>query len=439
MRGSIGAKIFGAFIAMSLITGALGVYGLYVLSAAGRIVVYTYDRPLMAVNFARLANLTFSQMDKGWLQRRIAAPEKQADIDRSLDRLTKSFFEDITVAWQRSLAADERAVILEIRDLVTEWGERRSEKAPRSGPAADAEDALARRITERFDMLIELTTDHSFVERRKAVGAIAEFQYTSVVVLVLALLLAAALTLMLARRIIRPLTAAATAADRIARGELEAPIPSGGKDETGILLRSMRVMQDSIRAMIEREAGQRRSAQGRLVDALESSHEAMVLVDADGKIVHANHQLAQFFPDASERLIPGAEFSAEFSTVARGAAPVDLLSSGGEVRLPGGRWARVSRSGTRDGGFLLVVSDFTEVKQREESLSEAKRQAEEANAAKSNFLANMSHELRTPLNAIIGFSEIISTERFGKVQNSRYATYADYILQSGRHLLDIIN
>jgi HAMP domain-containing protein len=93
----------------------------------------------------------------------------------------------------------------------------------------------------------------------------------------LALLLSAGITLLLARRIIRPLSAAATIADRIAGGELETPIPTGGKDETGILLRSMTVMQDNIRSMMERETTQRRSAQNRLIDALESSREGMVL------------------------------------------------------------------------------------------------------------------------------------------------------------------
>ena len=65
--------------------------------------------------------------------------------------------------------------------------------------------------------------------------------------------------------------------------------------------------------------------------------------------------------------------------------------------------------------------------------------AEAANQSKSEFLANMSHELRTPLNAIIGFSEIISREMFGPVENEKYRVYAEDIRNSGSHLLSIVN
>jgi signal transduction histidine kinase/ligand-binding sensor domain-containing protein len=65
-------------------------------------------------------------------------------------------------------------------------------------------------------------------------------------------------------------------------------------------------------------------------------------------------------------------------------------------------------------------------------------QAEEANRAKSIFLANMSHELRTPMNAIIGFSEIL-VERLQDRVEPKYTGFLRSILQSGQHLLAIIN
>lgn len=70
---------------------------------------------------------------------------------------------------------------------------------------------------------------------------------------------------------------------------------------------------------------------------------------------------------------------------------------------------------------------------------EARRRAEEANLAKSRFLASMSHELRTPLNAILGFSEVMSSEVLGPMENPTYRDYARDVHDSGQHLLDLIN
>lgn len=452
LRGySIGAKIFGAFAIMTLITAALGGYGFYVLARAGRIVVDTYDRPLMAINYAHSAGLTFAQMEKQLLLREMAPPAERAAIDRTLDTLTGNFFGDLEVARQRSLADDERAVTDDIKTLVGQWNDLRHRETAEQN--AREIEALSAQIANRFDMLIEMTTGASFVERRKAVWSISRFKVTSMAALALALALSATLTLILARRIVRPLAAAAVVADRIAEGDLQAPIPRGGRDETGILLHSMTVMQDNIRAMIAREIAERQSAQRRFADAIESAHEGMMLVDAGGHVVRANSQMAEFFPSLTDRLAEGIDFAAVFAEAERqlagqtadadgapthgsGTGPLAL---GGEFRLADGRWIRVSRSATQDGGFFLFVSNFTEIKEREESFKQAKKQAEAASEAKTRFLSNMSHELRTPLHAIIGFSEIITAELLGKVENRQYVDFANDILKSGQHLLEIIN
>ncbi|NRA86103.1 MAG: PAS domain S-box protein [Rhizobiales bacterium] len=89
--------------------------------------------------------------------------------------------------------------------------------------------------------------------------------------------------------------------------------------------------------------------------------------------------------------------------------------------------------------ILLNMRDISRWKKKEKSLREAKDRAEQENIQKSGFLARISHELRTPLNAIIGFSEVMSDEKFGPLENSRYKGYASDINESSEHLLSLIN
>ncbi len=111
----------------------------------------------------------------------------------------------------------------------------------------------------------------------------------------------------------------------------------------------------------------------------------------------------------------------------------------------GYRWVEMrvaplpSASGQNDAGFVASYRCIEARKRREETLERARESAEAASAAKTRFLANVSHELRTPLNAIIGFSEVMCVEMFGPLGARRYQEYADYIHESGRHLLDLIN
>lgn len=86
-----------------------------------------------------------------------------------------------------------------------------------------------------------------------------------------------------------------------------------------------------------------------------------------------------------------------------------------------------------------VGRDVTERKRVENALIAAKDEAELASRTKSEFLANMSHELRTPLNAIIGFSEMISGEMLGPLNNPQYKDYGKHIQSSGNHLLGLIS
>lgn len=92
----------------------------------------------------------------------------------------------------------------------------------------------------------------------------------------------------------------------------------------------------------------------------------------------------------------------------------------------------------RDGDivyFAAIKDDITQSLKEKDELKFAKKEADDANSAKSDFLAKMSHEIRTPMNAVLGMLYLLEET---KVNNIQY----DYIKKAkhaAKSLLGIIN
>jgi PAS domain S-box-containing protein len=79
-----------------------------------------------------------------------------------------------------------------------------------------------------------------------------------------------------------------------------------------------------------------------------------------------------------------------------------------------------------------------QLRDKNEQLEARNLEVEQANRLKNEFLASMSHELRTPLHTIIGFSELLTEQLEGPL-NEKQHRFMGHILQDARHLLDLIN
>jgi len=80
----------------------------------------------------------------------------------------------------------------------------------------------------------------------------------------------------------------------------------------------------------------------------------------------------------------------------------------------------------------------TELAAKNQELERRNREIEQANRLKSEFMASMSHELRTPLHTIIGFSELLTEEIEGPL-NEKQKRFLGHILRDSSHLLELIN
>ena len=282
---TIGAKLFAAFFAMGVLLVALGGYGYGVLSNAGDMVTGTYDGPLMAINYARAARRRFRADPASDASSAELAASLQDDAGRarspSIDDLTSTFVEPslgVGEAAPLDREPDELKVVARhMKGLVTQWkaewppqqattrpiprtrrtqrqdhgqvrhadrAQRRSQlrRAPSGGVGDPALQVVARLV--HGDGASARDADHrgaGAAQRRASarLGAVAAA---------------------------KPHRRPASSRRRFRRGaELQ--------DETGILLNSMTVMQDSIRTMMEREKARAESAETRLAQAIETTRE----------------------------------------------------------------------------------------------------------------------------------------------------------------------
>lgn len=175
--------------------------------------------------------------------------------------------------------------------------------------------------------------------------------------------------------------------------------------------------------------------------------DAYTIWDVDsGRVVACNHAAARMLRGTREQIIgmdaarisPRHQPDGQQSTEVASRLFQKILDDGYHrfewtlLRSDGDEfWAEITAAvGTFDKRKVLYVS-WREIGE----IITARREAESANATKSQFLSVVSHELRTPLNAIMGLFQLLQNAG----SQERVRTLAAKGLNSSLHLLSIVN
>jgi len=231
---------------------------------------------------------------------------------------------------------------------------------------------------------------------------------------------------LLARRLVRPLRQIERFASELADGDLDRRLRWRTGGELGRIAQSLDRMADELQRRIDEATSEKEQLQAVLAGMVEG----VLVVNAQGRVVHANPRLREMFAvwgDVAGRTPLEVIRHAGVDDALRAAAATTELVAR-ELQVGAGEGARSIRvhaaaypPGAPRLGTVAVFHDVTELRRLEN--------------LRRDFVANVSHELKTPLTAIRGFAETLVS---ADVPPEDLEKYLSVILRHAERLSNLI-
>jgi two-component system phosphate regulon sensor histidine kinase PhoR len=245
-----------------------------------------------------------------------------------------------------------------------------------------------------------------------------------------AALLAALLSLLIARRLSRPLAEMQQGAQRFAHGDLRSKVPVPDFEELASLAETLNSMAAQLDQRIRTIIIQRQEQDA----VLASMVEGVMAVDRQERVITLNQaggRLLTVDPEAAkDRPLPEVVRNPDLQNFVNGALASPRQVDGEIIIRDNNRDRLLQARGTplRDlqgqaFGALIVLNDVTRLRRLEQ--------------ARRDFVANVSHELKTPITSIKGFVETLLN---GAMQEPKNAlNFLQIIAKHADRLNDIID
>ena len=212
-------------------------------------------------------------------------------------------------------------------------------------------------------------------------------------------LIAAGISLLISRRITRPIVAMQKGADHFARGDFGHRLPAPDSDEMAGLAEALNQMATQLDSRIKTIIRQRNE----LETVLSSMLEGVIAVDNQERIVSMNRAASELFEcDLSKyqgrdlrEIVRNLHLQQFVHNAISSQEPKEddiILYQNGERTL-NLKSSPLLDAGKEPIGTLIVINDVTQLRRLENM--------------RRDFVANVSHEIKTPLTAIKGFVETL--------------------------------
>ncbi len=393
-----------AMVATLVVVGALAISGVRSLgSSAGRMLEDNYR----SVQAAERMKEALERLDRSALLRAAAEPGR-ADALAAEDRA--AFERELLVQEGNVTERGEAEATERLRGAWTAFARALSGfEAGASGPAvagrysSELEPAF-RAARQAAQVVLDL--NQSAMVRRAAEAREQAADRTALVIAatVAGVLAGTLLALGAAARLLRPVSALAGAARRIAAGDLDARARVDGSDELAELAGEFDAMADRIAEYRRSSLGELLQAQAALQAAIDALPDPVLVLDRGGRIQNLNRAAAAALGrggdearEASLAALPeGLRTGVEAVLAARLAGRDDPAGQGLEAAVrwdgpEGSRWLLPRGSALRGergsvSGAAILLQDVTRLRRVDQ--------------LKNDLVATVAHELRTPLTSL---------------------------------------
>jgi methyl-accepting chemotaxis protein len=254
---SIRYKIFGVFSIVIALAGGLAFYGIRGISASGGLVMRLYDGPLMGINHARSAHAALNEA-RVIMQRSLSEGASNETVAK-LEKLLGSVFEDLNVVRERVQIPNVKEARERAESRIRDWSNNGlkilkpvsgglTSIPPTFSVAQQGDDAVS-----AVDDLVEMVAAYGFDYRMEAEATVAAARTTMLGIAVGTALIGLMLAIAFSYSISKPVSAAMKVAERVAAGNFTDQIEVRRSDELGRLLKSLAVMQASLKARADDE------------------------------------------------------------------------------------------------------------------------------------------------------------------------------------------
>ena len=241
----------------------LAFYGIRGISTSGDLVVRLYDGPLMAINHARSAHAALNDA-RLLMQRGLSGSEPEQTVGK-LEKLLADVEDDLGVVRVR---ADNKDVAIALERAETSFRDWSKAGLMIIKPAATGHTALPLTFSvvqkgdgtvAAFDDLVEIVAAYGFDYRTAAEATVASARTEMVALALGTTVLGLIIAVAFAYSTSKPIYAAMHIAGRVAAGTFTDQIEVRRRDELGHLLKSLALMQASLKARADEDLALMRS------------------------------------------------------------------------------------------------------------------------------------------------------------------------------------